>query len=308
MAKNQTNLKKKLFALVFALFIAAILVSALPTTLIASANGNLWLQPNQAKAGATVSANGGGFNGRAFILFDGTGVATAIPDSYGNIQTTFTVPAVSPGTYNVTASDSNGASATVTFTVAGSGASPSPTATSSSSAKPTPTVVPTYSGTTTAPTYTYQPTYTQPPQNNGFWSPLVIGVVAVIAAAALISFTFMLRARGGGKRDTLLQKEEPLPYRPQPPPTPPATPAPFTSSSSSKPYLTAAERYGRPTYQPTTYGQQSTRPTVSSRSTTPSYTPSYSQQSTAGGKICPHCKRTVRADYSVCPYCYKKMK
>jgi hypothetical protein len=307
--KNQVTLKKKLFLLVFALFIAGILVSAMPTTLFVHANGTVWLQPAQGKPGSTVSVNGGGFSGIVYILFNGTGVATTQPDSYSNIQVAVTVPWVSPGGYNITASDNNGDSGTATFTVTGSSASPAPTTTSTSSASVAPTVAPTYSGTTSTPYYTYQPTYSQPPQNNGFWSPLVIGVVAVIAAAALISITFMFRARSGGKRDTLLQKEEPLPYRPQPPPTPPAAPAPFTSASSSKPYLTAAERYGRPTtYQPATYGQQTARSTVSSRPTTPSTTPSYSQQPISGGKICPHCKRTVRADYNICPYCYKKMK
>jgi hypothetical protein len=34
---------------------------------------------------------------------------------------------------------------------------------------------------------------------------------------------------------------------------------------------------------------------------------SYGQQP-ASGKICPHCKRVVKADYSICPYCDKKLR
>jgi hypothetical protein len=200
------------------------------------------------------------------------------------------------------------------FTVLASNASPSPSTSSSHTATPRPssthTVAPTVSGSTTATARaTHRPTVSSS-ADNGFFSPLVIGVIAIVAVVVVLSLILMLRGRGGGrgKRDDLLRRDEPPLYNPQPvstPPTPPpASPSPFSSSSSSRLYQTAAERYGRPTsYRPTTYGQQS-----ASATTYRPATPSNNQQPSSGEKICPHCKRTVRGDYSVCPYCYKRMK
>ncbi len=315
MAKNQINLKKSLVIVTFTLLIAGILLSAIPT---ASANGVISVQPNQGKPGTLINVNGGGFSGRVFISFNGTGVGNGmLPNSMGSIQGSFAVPNVAAGTYNITASDNNGVTPAVIFTVLDSNASPSPSSSPSShTATPHPssthTVAPTDSGSsTTATPHSTRRSTVAANSENGFFSPLVIGIIAVVAVIVVVLLLiFMLRARGGGRRrDDLLRREEPPAYRPPPtptPPTPPSTPAssPFATTSASRPYVTAAERYGRPTtYRPPTYGQQSTGSTITSRPT-----PSYSQQPTSGTKTCPNCKRAVRADYSVCPYCYKRMK
>jgi len=317
LAKKRIDMKKSLVTVIFTILIAGILLSILPTV---SATGNVWVQPSQGKPGTLVTVNGGGFSGRVYFYFNGTGVGTGgLPNGVGSASGSFTVPNVPAGTYNITASDDNGVTPGAIFTVLNSNASPSPSTSSSHTATPRPssthTVAPTISGSTTTTTRaTHRPTVSSS-ADNGFFSPLVIGVIAVVAVIVVLSLLFMLRVRGGGrgKRDDLLRRDEPPSYTPQPistPPTPPpASPSPLSSSSSSRPYQTAAERYGRPTaYRPTTYGQQSATATVISRPTTPSYTPSYSHQPTSGTKVCPHCKRTVRADYSVCPYCYKRMK
>jgi len=317
LAKKRIELKKSLVTVMFTILIAGILLSEVPSV---NATGSVWVQPNQGKPGTLVGVNGGGFVGRVYFYFNGTGVATGgLPSGTGSVSGSFNVPNVPTGTYNVTASDDNGVTPGVIFTVLDANASPSPSASSSHTATPRPsstrTVAPTGSGSTAATARaTHRPTVSSS-ADNGFFSPLVIGVIAVVAVIVVLSLLFMLRVRGGGrgKRDDLLRRDEPPSFSPQPmstPPTPPpASPSPISSSSSSRPYQTAAERYGRPTaYRPTTYGQQSASATVISRPATPSYAPSYSQQPSSITKICPHCKRTVKGDYSVCPYCYKRMK
>ena len=312
MPKKQNNLKKSIVTVIFTLLIASILLSTIPT---ASATGSVSVQPNQGKPGTLINVNGGGFSGRVFISFNGTGVGSGmLPNSMGSIQGSFAVPNVPAGTYNITARDDNGVTPGVVFTVLDANASPSPSSSSSHTATPRPstthTVAPTDSDSTATPHSTRRSTVAANSES-GFFSPLVIGIIAVVAVIVVVLLLiFMFRARGGGRRrDDLLRREEPPAYRPPPtptPPTPPSTPAssPFATTSASRPYVTAAERYGRPTtYRPPTYGQQSTGSTITSRPT-----PSYSQQPTSGTKTCPNCKRAVRADYSVCPYCYKRMK
>jgi len=315
LAKNQTNLKKSLVTITFTLLIAGFLLSTIPT---ASATGSVSVQPREGKPGTLISVSGGGFSGRVFISFNGTGVGSGmIPSSMGSITGSFAVPNVPAGTYNITARDDNGVTPGIVFTVVDANASPSPSSSPSSSHTATPrpstthTVAPTDSDSTATPRSTRHSTVSAA-ADNGLFSPMVLGVIAVVAVVVVLLLAiFMLRARSGGKgrRDDLYRRDEPPSYNPQPistPPTPPAaSPSPFSSSSSSRPYQTAAERYGRPTsYRPTTYGQQSATATVINRPATPSY----SQQQTSGTKMCPHCKRTVRGDYSVCPYCYKRMK
>jgi hypothetical protein len=137
----------------------------------------------------------------------------------------------------------------------------------------------------TTPSYTYQPTYqpTQSPmvQSVGFWSPLVIAAIVGVAALVIIPMTLVLRGRG--KQQKLIEKE-PLTYQ-------------------SRPYIKSnqpASRYN----QPPTYGQNLTKPIVTNRNSQSSST----VQQPVVGKTCPHCKRVVKADYNICPYCYKRIR
>jgi hypothetical protein len=146
------------------------------------------------------------------------------------------------------------------------------------------------------------------PQNAGM-SPLVIGlIVVVVAVVIIVPLTFMFRSRSP-KRESLLEKE-PMPYRQDPYSQPPAKP----TNQPTSPYNPPTSRYSSPTTryeqsssrysQAPAYSRYSAKPTVTDRYSSPS---SNVQQPTSG-RTCPHCKRTVSGDYSVCPYCFKKMR
>lgn len=247
--------------------VVGILTSITSKTLIAQvSNEHIALSPIQGPTGISVSVNGGDFIGQTTISFNGVTVAKTTPASTGFILVEFTVPSVAPGIYDVTAHDSKGNSATTKFTITAYGASPSTTASSSGTSR----------------TSTYQPNQSPVIQNVGFWSPIVIAaIVAVAAFAIIIPMTLVLRSRS--KQAKLLEKE-PLPYRSEP------------HIQSNQP----TSRYN----QPTTYGQNLTKPNVTNRYRQPS---SNVQQS-AFEKTCPHCNRVIKGDYNTCPYCYKKIR
>lgn len=247
------------------------------------------------------------------ISFNGVQVATTQAYGFAHlIYAKITVPSVDYGTYQITASNTVGDSATASFTVAAS--APSPTETP-----------PPEEGTpTNPPEYTYKPTKSPGVESAGFWSPLVIAVVGVVAAFAVITpVALVLRSRSS-KRETLLEKEH-LPYRSEPyaqpnQPTPPYgsstsryspsttsryTPPSSRYSSSSTPYSPSSSPYNpSSTYQSSTYGQYSTRSTVTNRYSQPSS----NVQQPSFGKTCHHCKRIVKEDYNICPYCNKRMR
>lgn len=256
--KRQINLTRATVTVILVLLVVSILTSVTLKTLIAQAsNEGMALIPINGPVGVSVSVNGGGFIGQTTISFNGVTVATTNPASTGFILTTFTVPSVAPGTYDVTATDSSEYSATATFTV-------------------------TASGTPQTSTPTYQPTQSPVIQSAGFWSPLVIAaIVAVAAFVVIIPTTLVLRSRG--KQEKLLEKE-PLPYQ-------------------SEPHIQPNQPTSRYN-QPPTYSQNLSKPIVTNRYSQPSSTV---QQSTVG-KTCPHCKRVVKADYNICPYCYKRIR
>jgi len=275
------------------LFLSVLVLAIIVAPMGKAASPSISTDPIQGPAGSTVMVYIRGYPALSSvdITFGEKKLVSATTDKWALLNVLINVPHLSPGTYDITATGSTGV-ATCKFIV-----------TQSSS----PTHITTPKSTPTGVTPTHNPATA----SNGFSSTLIYGGVAIIAVVVVVLVFFMLRTRGGGKakRYDLLQKEEPPSYRPQPPPTPPSTPAPFASTITSKPYLTAAERYGRPTtYQPATYGQQSARSSATSLPTTPSYTPSYNQQPSSGEKICPHCKQTIRGDYNVCPHCYKRLK
>jgi hypothetical protein len=282
LAKCLMDLKEKLAKVTFALFVLSILTSAAATTLVANASGAISLSPTQGQAGISVNVYGAGFDGMVFIKFDTTDVATTFPsDMYGSIAATFIIPSVSSGTYNVTASDTKGDYAKTTFTVTLEAPTPTPTS-SGTFPTPTPTVTPTSPEATTQ--YpTYRPYQSPAAKGGGFWSPLVIAAVVAATLAVVVPVTVVVRRRG--KRETLLDKE-PLPYRSEPP------------TPTNRPTLTS--RYN----QPSVYGQQLTKPVVTDRSSQPS---SYAKPPPYA-KTCPRCKRIVKDDYNICPYCDKRLK
>jgi hypothetical protein len=98
--------------------LAALLIVALGLLFLqpgtASAAATLTVNPNTGPVGTVVTATGSGFgNGLAVrIYFNGSLVTTTTSSSTGTINTTFTVPAVVPGNYTVTAASSFAATST----------------------------------------------------------------------------------------------------------------------------------------------------------------------------------------------------
>lgn len=292
------------------LLVLIALTSAAAITPLANANeAALTISPNRGPTGTVVNIIGMGFasNTQASISIGGNEVASAYVSSmFGRISTSFAVPSsMTPDVYLISATDAQGNSATASFTVTAK--TPTPTATAkppATQAVPTPTspITPTSPKATTW-LYPYQPTPSPAEAaSSGFWSPLTIGVIVAALAASTITITFALSRRG--RQKPLLDEERP-PYKPGPS-TPPRTPV-------------ATTRYDQPSY----YRQQPSKPGLSTRySQTPRYGqqfskpaayPRYGQPPTRSPsspftKVCPRCKRAVRDDYNICPYCDKRLR
>ena len=271
---------------------------------------SITLSPNSGPVNTIVSVNGTGFapNSPVSICFVSGNNALLLAyssgtDPNGNLAAQGNVPSdLAAGTYVVSATDASSDTATSTFTVSTGGVAP--------------VTIPTSAPSSTIPPYsTPQPTYAPPVQSAGGISGLLIGgIVAVVAVAIIIPMFFVLRSRGGGsRRDKLLEREQPSPFREQPNVQQPAPgygqPAPGYNQPSSGYRSGSYQPSSR--YQPRSYGQPSITPGAPSRYGQPSsyrQPSSYAQQPMSGGKTCPNCHRAVRADYSICPYCYKRMR
>jgi hypothetical protein len=305
-------LKETLARLAIAIVCLAILSSALSLSQTVKGQGQtLSISPGQGPVGTTVAVSGTGFVTTATITinFGPTAVATTFA-SDGIINSEFTVPSVPPGQYIVTAMDladfsmqhNAGLSAEATFTVtSGSSSStqaptPLPTIVSSSTqAPPAVTSAPSSSGNPRL--STYQPTTGS---SGGFWSPLTISLIAAALIAFSVSAGLLYSRRG--KEKTMLE-EKPPPYsRGQ------AAASSVSSSyagydqsirSSQQPSVT---RNGPP--QSSGYSKQSPSPPMTERLNQPS---SYSQPGHYT-KTCPRCKKVVRDDQNICPYCDKRLR
>ena len=308
MKKRRIGLKKVLVTAVLVLLAVSILTSL--TSKIVSAQATVTLFPSQGPAGTNVVVSGFGFGDYALVTisFNGKNVQTTQTGGMagqGIVSGQFTVPTgTANGIYDVTVTDTSGNSVTAKFTVGASVATSTPTGSSSTSP------VPTSSSSNNGGTTTYTPFVypTLQPQNSGV-SPLIIGlIVLVVAVGIIVPVSFMFFRNRSPKRDSLLDKEptyRPEPYAPVERPAPP--PSPYSQPTSR--YSTPTSRYSSPSTsrytQSTAYSRYSARPTtVADRYSSPS---SSTQQSTSE-RTCPHCKRTVKGDYSICPYCYKKMR
>jgi len=304
MKKRGIVSKQALLTLILVLLALSMLT--LLTSKTVSAQATVTLYPTQGPVGKQVIVNGQGFGQYASvtITFNGKIVQqTQVAGMYGGmVAGLFNVPAgTADGTYNVVVKDSDGNSVTAPFTVGASLTTPVPSSSSITSPLPT-------SNNGVIPTYTPFVYPTLQPQNSGL-DPLIIGlIVAVIAVAVIIPVSFMFLRNRSPKRDLLLARE---PYRPEPytpVERPISTPSSYSQPSSR--YSSPTSRYSQPqtSYsrysQTTAYSRYSARPTATDRYSAPSNT---SQQPTSG-RTCPSCKRVVKGDYSVCPYCYKRMR
>jgi hypothetical protein len=213
----------------------------------------------------------------------------------------FQVPPESPGSYIVTAQDSAGDAAQSSFIVLPAPSTPptsSPYSSSSTSSSSS-------SSTSSGSTYYPYPIVTPSPRSAGFWStPTIAAIIAIVALAAVVSAFLLQRTRS--RREMLLQKET-LSCQSQSPvqaSRPKETPRYGQSPYSQSRYTQPSSQSSSPSPYAQRYSQQKTG-VVTTKSMTP--TSSYGQQLTSG-KVCPHCKRVVKADYSICPYCDKRLR
>jgi len=176
---------------------------------------------------------------------------------------------------------------------------PSPAPTQSAAAaspSPSPTLFP-WNFSTNSPTK-------NPTVEGGFWSPLAIGIVVVALVAFAVPAAFFYLRRGKGKM--LLDEERNFNTREVPGVSNSSVVSSRYNQSSYQSQQPAKSsgttRYGQPSSY--SYRPQTSSPTVTSRSTQSS---SYSRPAPYT-KICPHCKRAVRNDQNICPYCDKRLK
>ena len=174
---------------------------------------------------------------------------------------------------------------------------PTPTQSAPSSPSPSPTEFPWNFSTN-------NPTKSPTVAGSGFWSPLAIGLVVIALVAFAVPAAFFYLRRGKGKM--LLDEEQPINTQELPGASNRSAvssrynQSSYQSQQPTKP--TGTTRYGQP--PSSSYRPQSSSPTVTSRSTQPS---SYSRPAPYT-KICPHCKRAVRNDQNICPYCDKRLR
>jgi len=174
--------------------------------------------------------------------------------------------------------------------------SPTPTQLALASPSPSPTIFP-WNFSSNNPTV-------RSTVGGGFWSPLVIGLVVIALVAFAVPAAFFYLKRGKGKM--LLDEEQPINTQELPGASNRSAVSSRYNQSSYQsqqpPKSTGSTRFGQT--PSSSYRSQSSSPTVTSRSTQQS---SYSRPDPYT-KICPHCKRSVRNDQNICPYCNKRLK
>ncbi len=277
------------------LILSMLTLAAASATLVAEGSGaSLVVTPSSGAGGSNANLVGSGFdpNVQILVTFGDYSLGMFTPSAGGTFETTFLLPTRNPGAYAIYAKNGEHIYASTTFTVVQQTPSPSPTSSASTaqpSASGTPqqsqTPAPTYPGFSanpiTAPLYSYSANTPKPSEDT--ISPLIIGIIVAAIVAVVISVTFFIRRRGGADLTYEEASESPVAPAPTYPPRNPVSPA--------------LSRYGQ-TSQARTYGQYPTRPGMPSR---------YGQSAVAT-KVCPRCRQTVRADYSVCPHCNKRLR
>jgi len=312
------------------LFLSVLMLAAVAVVMpVAKAQDQQYIQlaPTSGPAGTAVSYSLQGFDAGypVSITFgptntnEGSVTPKAQYDPSGNPEGTsagasFTIPKVTTGSYIVTATGENGEAATATFTVI---PPPTPVATTAPSATPiTIFVTPTVGLTSTTSPKTV---------SAGFLSPLTIGIILVVVALAIfVTAIYVRRGRPKSSSYQEASRYEPRPSTPSQPNAPSSINQPYQSSKVS-------QSYPYQPYQPSSINQpyQSSKvsksypyqPYQSSKVSQPyqsyPYQPYQSskinQQATSiqqprGTTVCRNCKRTVRDDLNICPYCSKRIK
>lgn len=229
------------------------------------------LSATRGPAGTAITATGQSFTPGVVVTvnFGATYVGGAVTDNSGTVNCAFSIPAVPEGIYSVSASDARGKFATTTFTVTAPG-----------------TAVQYSAGT------------------SSIWSIVAIVMVGLaIFCVILLGFMF-IRGRGS-KEEKMLTESKPDLLQPKPnaPSTKPYAPSKYDRLQNDR-FLTQKHNLSGTSYrQPSSYSSVTRRPVASNPYNQPRR---YSQPATAV-KTCPHCRQPVRADYSTCPFCRKRL-
>lgn len=332
LGKPFAGFNKKSTKIITVLLFITLLALVAATAPAAKATGAMKINFNPAEAavGATVQITGSGFSPDEPVTFVCTNQMfspSITTDDSGNIAGSCTVPDFPAGTYHVVVNDAFLGSVSATFVVTGGG-----TSTASPSSSPSPTSSTSGNGNGNSYT-TYSPTSTS---SNGFWSPTVIGIIVAVLIAFAISGVLLYSRQG--KQRMMLERERERdrdrtsygPESPQGPygPGPGAQPSGYGYSPQPSSYGPApSSPAGSSRYTPYNYRSQSSSSSYQSRyNQASSYRPSayasrYSQPSSyrqpqsqssysrpaMHSKTCSHCKRSVREDQNICPYCNKRV-
>ncbi|MGA2682916.1 MAG: hypothetical protein ABSF44_14080 [Candidatus Bathyarchaeia archaeon] len=338
MEKSFTGLNHKPVRLMTVVLFVGILalVSLAAPVVKAQGNPKITLNPTADPPGSTVTVTGTGFGpGQpvSMVIQNQLFGYVNATDTKGDFTLSITVGDWSGGLSTVTATDGLGNHAGASFTVMGgstSSASPTPNSGSSSSGGSS------SGGSSSGGSggsgsgngfVTFPPTTTS---SGGFWSPTVIGVIVAVLIAFAISGV-LLYSRSSKQR-MMLERErerdrERTPYGPEPsqaPYGPGGQPQGYGHGPQPSTYNPApSSPAGSSRYTPYSYRQQSTssyqsRYNQPSSYRTSSYASRYSQPSSyrqpqssysrppMHSKTCSNCKRTVREDQNICPYCNKR--
>ena len=335
--------EKSFSKVALALFFLSIFILTATMTQTAMAQGiAVTLNPSSGSVGTNVIVyvtNYTTTDSQFSVTFDTAKVGTIYTGSaYSSQSALFTVPQASEGQHVVTVVGNSGDTGMAAFSVTtGISVSQTETPAQTPSGTSTGTNTGAYTGTYTG-SYSGSyagPTYSPAKPQGGFWSPLVVGVAAVLVAV-VCSVTIVFARRGRQERPLLessssykpasaVENAPPYGYRSSAQGTSPygyGSPGQSTSSYGYKPPGQGTSPYGyRSSSQGTSpYGyrssSQDTSPYYPGRyvsSTRPTVAPMVGQTAARRPtqpytKVCKHCKNVVRDDASVCPYCYKKLR
>jgi hypothetical protein len=274
------------------LFLSIFTLAAIMTPTARAQSMSVTLNPSEGPIGTQVIVQITNYSSSDYkfsVTFGTANVGTIFTGSAFTVASTiFNVPTVSLGEYVVTVTGSLGESGTATFTVT-QAAPIAPTETPEETPTETSTGIPSGAGSTYSPV---TPT-------TGFWSPLAVGIVAfVVAIACFVTVVFVRRGRqerhsledsSSYKPASSVENTPPYRYR--------------SSVQDTSPYKFRSSVQETSPYYPRTSvpSTRSTVPPTINQTATRSQTPPFT-------KVCKHCKRVVRDDLNVCPYCFKRLR
>jgi len=270
-----------------------VLASA-PFTVTAAEDQTLRLNPTFGKVGDSIKLYAYGFAQGSLckIRFENTEILRNYANDSGTLEMTIQVPALTAGQHTVSVTDASGTSASTQFTITTIIGYTTTTGQPSQSASAAPTSNPFQ---TQTPSISFKPSTATPKPGESFWNNTTLGIVAVAVVIAIIVPLALFYRRGSGRKDLLSEEETSNAQQP-------AAPAYPSAPAASRYQSSTGSRYGQ---SPSSSSNTLLRPTFST--SRPTATSRYAQPTTAM-RNCPRCNHPIRSDYSICPYCHKRLK